>query len=385
MTSQAPAIEHIVFLSAVSWDHCLAARTRRLAEWMSRLGRDVTFVELPGTRATLRRFRHPVTRNAENVRVKRLWPLPGYLRFADTAPAALWRRYAVRRLRRAIPNPQRTALIISTPWWTPIAKELSCRAICYDYIDHVRVHSFGRNLKQMAAWEQGLLRAADLVVPVTGYLESLLPPDGPGQVTGNPNGADDGWLTQSPPPVPREQLTDRPDAPIVGFLGALFEWVDQELLVAASEALPEAQFVLVGPTRRGVRVDSLATRPNVRLFPAQRYADVPKWIAAFDVCLIPFRRDEVTAASDPVKLYEYLVLGKPVVSSRQFGSADDPPPLFVGESPDAFVAAIREAIDQRDDIDGARRGFATRHTWKSRAETFLGAIDRRTPPEGACP
>ena len=63
-------------------------------------------------------------------------------------------------------------------------------------------------------------------------------------------------------------------------------------------------------------LDRLAALPNVHLYGPQPYADLPAWLERFDVCIIPFKINQVTEATDPVKFYEYLAQAKPVVTTR---------------------------------------------------------------------
>ncbi|MEG3072228.1 MAG: glycosyltransferase [Candidatus Syntrophopropionicum ammoniitolerans] len=101
--------------------------------------------------------------------------------------------------------------------------------------------------------------------------------------------------------------------PVVGYVGAISAWFDQEMLAAAAHAHPEWSFVLVGPVDTDVSLlDSL---PNVRLTGHKPYSVLPAYLKGFDVTVIPFKINALTTGVNPVKLYEYLAAGRPIVSS----------------------------------------------------------------------
>ncbi|MCY2951135.1 MAG: glycosyltransferase [Planctomycetota bacterium] len=406
-----------VFLSAVRYDHCLSGRTRRIADALASTGHDVTFVEMPSLKASSLRlipfsrkngdaalfppsypppptppaspshptprqgpgegFLIPPARPAPPLQSDSSFiihhssfppPFPAFLRFHSTPPARLWTRFVQQRLITRIPNLANAAIIVSTPWWIPILQDLPRRILCYDYIDHLTVHSA---TPIMSTWDDNLLAISDLVTTVSETLQhSLCQRLDPARIALLPNGVENAWLDSTVPPIPRSAITGGPDRPIAGFIGALFEWIDMPLLAAAAAALPHTLFVLAGPTRAGIHISPLRRFPNIRLFPAQPYPDVPRWIRAFDVCLIPFKNDLISHSADPIKLYEYLALGKPVVSSLRFGSAADPPPMLVADSPAQFAHCIRQSL-QESNSHAHRISYARRNTWEKRASNLL--------------
>ena len=409
-----------VFLSAVRYDHCLSGRTRRIADALASTGHDVTFVEMPSLKASSLRL-IPFSRNNGDAalfppnkngdaalfppsypspppplesdssfiihpssfppRILRLPPFPAFLRFHSTPPARLWTRFVQQRLITKIPNLHNAAIIVSTPWWLPILQGLPRRILCYDYIDHLSVHSA---TPIMSTWDEKLLAISDLVTTVSETLQhSLCQRLDPARITLLPNAVESAWLDSPIPPIPRSTITGHHDKPIAGFIGALFEWIDIPLLAAAAAALPHTLFVLAGPTRAGIDISPLLHFPNIRLFPAQPYPDVPRWISAFDVCLIPFKNDIISHSADPIKLYEYLALGKPVVSSLRFGAAADPAPIRVAHSPAQFAHCIRQSL-QESNSHAQRISYARRHTWQKRASTLLSLLhdhcDNPPPP-----
>lgn len=110
-----------------------------------------------------------------------------------------------------------------------------------------------------------------------------------------------------------EELSRRP-RPILGYYGVIDERLDLQLLADVADLRPEWTIALVGPV---VKIDpaSLPRRDNIALFGQQAYADLPAFLACFDIALMPFAQNEATRAISPTKTLEYLAGGKPVIST----------------------------------------------------------------------
>lgn len=102
--------------------------------------------------------------------------------------------------------------------------------------------------------------------------------------------------------------------PVIGFLGSIQYWIDFDLLRFLALARPAWSFVLIGPRGRLAEVEKIERLANVHLLGRKRYEELPSYLKAFDVCLNPYVVDETAKHCSPLKLYEYLASGKPVVS-----------------------------------------------------------------------
>jgi glycosyltransferase involved in cell wall biosynthesis len=169
----------------------------------------------------------------------------------------------------------------------------------------------------------------------------------------------------SPPPVPADIADVR--GPILGFFGLIHEWVDQELLCRIAESIPEATLVLIGKAQ--VDVSKLARHPNIRLVGQKPYAELPAYAARFDVALIPFVRNELTAAVNPIKLREYLSAGVPVVATAlpEIELMSDHPGVWTAVAAEDHVRGIRAFLDRPQ--DAAERAEAAR---SMAGESWLG-------------
>jgi len=163
--------------------------------------------------------------------------------------------------------------------------------------------------------------------------------------------------------------------PIVGFLGKIEAWVDVDLVAAAAGLLPDASFVLIGPIRTSV--DALKGRPNVHLPGACERRAVPAHLSAFSCGIIPFRPGKLTQSVNPLKLYEYLAAGLPVVSTPLPAVApDEELGVCTADTPAEFAAQIERLLaSDSPDRREARLRFSENNSWRKRAEElveFLG-------------
>ena len=166
--------------------------------------------------------------------------------------------------------------------------------------------------------------------------------------------------------------------PVVGYVGGLHQWVDQDLVARAAASAPDITFALVGPAQTDVA--ALERCPNVRLLGTRPHADVPRYVKAFDVGIVPYRLTEYTANVYPTKLNEYLVMGIPVVATdlpeiNRF-NAEHGDLVRVARDPDAFSAAIRASLGASSPSEISRRiAAAHANSWDRRIAEMSTLID----------
>jgi glycosyltransferase involved in cell wall biosynthesis len=167
-------------------------------------------------------------------------------------------------------------------------------------------------------------------------------------------------------PVP-ERLAELA-RPLIGFYGALDDFtVDLDLFVAVARAFPDATVLVIGP--QAMDIDKLVAEPNVAYLGPIPYADLPAYAAWFDVGLMPWLQNEWIRRCNPIKLKEYLAVGFPVVSTPFPELAPYTDVVRSAAGPEAFVEAVREALDDQSAAATAqRRAMVEGETWDAVAE-----------------
>ena len=156
--------------------------------------------------------------------------------------------------------------------------------------------------------------------------------------------------------------------PVLGYVGLISDYVDLELLAQAARARPKWSFVLVGNVN--LRARALSGLPNVHLLGGRPYEDLPRYFAAFDVGLIPFRMNRLVRAVNPIKLREYLAAGLPVVSAPLEAVLGYAPAVYPAQNLEQFLAACDMAL--RENHPAARRARQTwcAESWHCRVERY---------------
>lgn len=266
-------------------------------------------------------------------------------------------------------------IVVHLPFWRRLALRLRSAhggRIAYDCMDDwdtfENVSDFNRSE------EVELIREADLVVVTAEKLQEKFGARGIGTVLVR-NGSDFEFFRQA---SPAEELRDL-QRPIIGYFGAIADWFDLELVRNVARSRPSYSFVLVGQVF-GRDTARLASLPNVRLLGSRPYEAMPSVLAAFDVCIIPFVLNQVTHATDPVKLYEYLSQGKPVVASgmaelRRCGDVV----RLAGDSTEFATQLDLALAEHSKELTEKRIEFARKSSWQARVTGFSQAIEAAFP------
>jgi glycosyltransferase involved in cell wall biosynthesis len=162
--------------------------------------------------------------------------------------------------------------------------------------------------------------------------------------------------------------------PRIGFYGTLRDWVDFELLAHVARARPAWSIALLGQ----VLCDVSAVRglPNVHLLGQKRHEELPAYCKGFDAGMIPYRIDERMKFVNPLKLREYLSAGVPVVSTPVHEVVRYAHLCRVAGTPEAFVAALDDAIAEADPATRRSRSSAmAKETWSARVAEVMRILD----------
>ena len=161
---------------------------------------------------------------------------------------------------------------------------------------------------------------------------------------------------------------DLPRQPIMGYLGTVDDRLDFELLEALARAYPTCALVFVGRVLATEKAALLGKLPNVYLLGSRPVSMLGDYLAAFELGLIPFVKNILTAGIYPLKINEYLALALPVVATDFADLKDFAAYTSVGKTTPEFVAAVGEMLAAGKEAGSrARREFAQQNSWTGRA------------------
>ena len=234
--------------------------------------------------------------------------------------------------------------------------------IIYDYLD------------DFSAWQSYLkpmVEASNVVVSTSAVLQAQIKekfPEKPNILI--PNGCDlEHFHKGAKIPVPHEFACH--PGPVITYCGAWAKWIDRPLINKIAAAFPNALVAIIG-VEFGSQVGGEI--PNLKYLGYKSYLDLPAYLNHSTVCIIPFLIEEITVATNPIKMYEYLASGKPVVST-DIPEARSVPSVYVGETHDAFLEKIRLILSNRIAFNEAEvERWLSQRTWEKRFEAILSVL-----------
>ncbi len=268
-------------------------------------------------------------------------------------------------------------VVADLPFWAPVALESQTRwgwKLIYDCMDEhggfVVAEDGGLEQRRMIdAQERILLDRSDLVLTASRLLHEKA-----SSISRNVlmvrNAADfEHFLSAANGPLAPSVVH-----PVIGYYGAISSWFDSSLIGYAARERPEWSFVLAGRTT-GADLTPIEGLPNVHFLGELPYAAVPGLLHQFDVACIPFHLIDLTLATNPVKFYEYMTAGKPVVSVRLPELEQYEDYFYPVGSPSEFVTQIDRALEEDSATLRLRRvQLGRENTWADRYETLVAEI-----------
>lgn len=304
----------------------------------------------------------------------------GFVRRINRWITTRWVLRRVRCLTRQL-DFRRVILWIYRPEAVYFVGRLNERFVIYecvdDYVDYPIYH-FDEDNERIKRDETSLLARADVVTTSSKPLYERKSQANPNTYY-VPNVADAAHFARA-----AETDTDIPPdvgnlpKPRIGFAGAVESYkLDTELLSYLSDIRPDWQIVLIGPAESGnPELDALTAKPNVRLLGARPYEELPDYLAAMDVLTIPYRLNEYTKDCFPIKFFEYLATGKPVICTELPALTEYSEAVTLVSDPAGFVTAVDEALaGKQDDTRQARIRLAFDNTWEKRIGKLLNLIE----------
>ena len=173
------------------------------------------------------------------------------------------------------------------------------------------------------------------------------------------------------------ELDEYKNKPIIGYYGAIADWFDIDLIEYCALQRPNYNFILIGSTF-SCNVEKAKALNNVFFLGEKPYNELPKYLYKFDVCTIPFKIIPLIEATNPVKFYEYISAGKPVVSTPLPELEEFKDICYIASTKEEFLKMLDIAVAEKkqtyyDELIKKRISIAKSNSWKSR----VNALDDR--------
>jgi glycosyltransferase involved in cell wall biosynthesis len=375
----------ILCFSTTDWDEIWGSRQQIMAR-LAAAGHRVLFVERqvgpehllrdPDLRfRKLNAWRMPAVRPLD----KNLWlwqpPLLPPGRYYSIALNRLGQSFLAARLSPVLHELafKQPLLWLYPPHSAPLIGRFSESLVVYHCIERFVGGQRGRKRNVMQAQEADLLQNADRVFVHTEDLRRLYQPITHHPITLVPSAADVAHFQSTNAIHPDISALPRPR---LGVSGTLDARLDVSLLNTIACSHPEWHIILIGKVRSG-RVDlaPLQTLPNIHILGPRLFADLPALLNGMDALLIPYLHNELTEYISPIKLYEYLAVGKPIITIDLPGVRPLHEWVSLAKNQLGFIQAVELAIAEDDPQRyTARRKAALEHSWEARVELMWDVI-----------
>lgn len=271
-----------------------------------------------------------------------------------------------RQIRRAMPKNSSPILWAFLPAHVSLIGRLNEKLVIYHCVDE---HAANPSVptRQVIAQEQRLLGLSDVVFTTSSTLYESKRAFNP-HTFYLPNVADAAFFAQAPQDTPEELKTI--PRPIVGFIGNITAYkLDFNLIRSTAEQNPNCSFVFIGPVGRGdpsTDVHALSELKNIHLLGPRPYEQLPRYVNAFDVCLIPFRLNDSTRGTLPMKFFEFLAAGKPVIATELPALADFSDYYYCIRTANEFSSVLQTALHEGSSRQSRRVEIARKFSWDAR-------------------
>lgn len=375
---------NFLFLDTLGYESALRISGHHYAALLVRRGHRVASISAPvsplhhlargGRGAIARRFEahrggfRPTPQGVEHyvpwtlLPVRQNWPLdrPAVLGLS----AFFYRRDVLARL--AALNFRPDVVSLQNLAYYPLVREFPGAVLQYRMTD--RMDAFKDIPASLVRIEDRVLHEADIIsVTSRQFLERLAPEDA-GKALYAPNGVD---VEHFQRPRPRPAAYAGISSPIAVYIGALRAWFDWELLLRTLRLSRGVHFVLISPD--APRAD-LLQEPNFSYLPGIPYEEVPAYYQHASVTIIPFENSPLVAPVNPIKMFESLAAGTPVVAREWDELRRLEAPIRLATNPGSMAAAIERAIAAKAGEAGAGAEFLARYSWSANLDRLLERI-----------
>lgn len=269
------------------------------------------------------------------------------------------------------------ALLMMWPHQAKFIPPKSSSAVVYEMIDD---HSLFSNPDEK--WQKihrEWIKIADVMIATADDLLGQLLHERPDTLL-LPNGVRiEDWNSTKPCSIPEDMVDARRASVVVGYYGVIAEWFDWNMWEFAAKNKPDWAFVLIGlPYDGDFNKITERTRklPNIYYLGQKPYTSLANYVSHLDILTIPFVINQITHACSPIKLFEYMAAGKPIVASpmREILKYKS---VLIADTPETFVNQLENALIKKDEPEYRLilKQEAEANTWRSRAKLLCQTLE----------
>lgn len=266
-------------------------------------------------------------------------------------------------------------LLLQNPMAIGAVKNVNKSKFVFDAIDNWMFHPQMKNKELIKSNYQYVKKNADIIFTVSEALAESFA--GHSNVNWVANGVDKQFFSEA------FKCNKNSKNIVVGYVGKIQERVDFELVEKCLEAFENVKFMFLGPAySQKEKIETLKKKYNNIEFTGDiHYNKLPEYLKNIDITIIPHKVDEFTNSMNPLKLYEYLAAGKPVVSTKVAGSDDISDYVFIAENDDGFIMNLKEVVEKVNRCEFNAQEIADsipfECTWNYRSNVMLDCIDEK--------
>ena len=270
---------------------------------------------------------------------------------------------------------EKPVLWVYSPVTVDAVDEIPHSALVYDCVDRHSAYGGLMNPALVDAEELELAAKCDAVFATAEPLAKRLRTVNM-KTSFIPNGANFERFSRAAQPLPAPEDLNGIPHPILGFVGALQPCIEYGFAAAAAKAHPEWSFVWIGAEKPGAALGELKALPNVHFLGLRPNEKLPEYLAQFDACLNLFAESDLSRDVSPLKFYEYLATGKPIVSTRQPEQILQYAELIhIADTAEAFIRCCAEALNDTQPTRTQARIEAGRAcSWDARVTQMCGIL-----------
>ncbi len=254
-----------------------------------------------------------------------------------------------------------------SPTSADILSSLDYNGLVYDCVDRHSAYPGFIDPKVVDGMEKDLASKADMVFSTAKGLHEVLS-DYNKNSRLIPNGANFELFHKASKPSEEKGPLDHIEGPVLGFVGTMQKCIDLDLVENAARTHPEWTFVMIGSELPGAVPESIRQCKNVIFTGLVPHDKLPDYVRRFDLCLNLFRNDPLSRDVSPLKFYEYLATGKPIVSTVMPDQVlEYEGPVYIARTEDEFAPLCEKALNENDPaLTEQRITWGRESSWDSR-------------------